>query len=543
MNMLHGHEGLLLAAMMNGRDDLQIEERDFSFEQNRLIFNVQRSLKIRTWRALQIKLERLGQLQKAGGISRLTEMQLLPTDEANVEYALGEVLEASRERRSREIGKKLHRAEISREQAIESLSLLQDSLGNRGGDEELVDYFPEPLNEVAFHGLAGDIVRRISQHTEASEAALLVQVLVTFGNVIGRNAYAVADAARHYMNLFMVLVGETSKSRKGTSWAHISRIFRRADEVWTKNCIANGLSSGEGVIWNVRDAITKDDEVIDAGVSDKRLCVVEGEFAQVFKVMSREGNTLSPVIRSAWDSGNLRSMTKNSPARATGAHVSIIGHITRDEQRRLLTATEAANGFANRFGFVAVRRSKVLPEGGYIEEENLNALVKRLHEAIEFARTASKITRSAQARELWNACYEQLSEGKRGLLGAITARAEAIVFRLSCIYALLDCSTRIDVEHHRAALALWNYCETSARWIFGMVTGDPRADRILTALRATDRNGMTQTQISCDVFKRNITSAELNDALRILDESGLAKSVVKRSGGRGAPLTKWIVTA
>jgi hypothetical protein len=84
-------------------------------------------------------------------------------------------------------------------------------------------------------------------------------------------------------------------------------------------------------------------EIADAGIDDKRLSAMEGEFANVLKVMSREGNTLSPVIRSAWDSGNLRSMTKNSEARATDAHISITGHITRDELRRLLTETESVN--------------------------------------------------------------------------------------------------------------------------------------------------------------------------------------------------------
>ena len=90
----------------------------------------------------------------------------------------------------------------------------------------------------------------------------------------------------------------------------------------------------------------------------------KAEFANVLKVVTREGNTLSPVIRSAWDDGNLRTMTKNSPARATDAHISIIGHITREEYRRELTETESANGFANRYCIVAVERSKCLPEGG-----------------------------------------------------------------------------------------------------------------------------------------------------------------------------------
>src|SRR5262249_31625989 len=180
------------------------------------------------------------------------------------------------------------------------------------------------------------------------------------------------------------------------------------------------------------------------GVGDKRLMVVEGEFANVLKVMAREGNTLSPVIRSAWDNGDLRSMTKNSEARATGAHISIVGHVTNGELRQELTETESANGFGNRFLFAAVRRSKCLPEGGNIQDENMNDLVERLHDALEFACNASLVTRSDGARELWYAVYPELSEGKPGLLGAITARAEAQVLRLSCIYALLDCSAKIE---------------------------------------------------------------------------------------------------
>ena len=422
------------------------------------------------------------------------------------------------------------------------------ALVRNGDDEEVVDDFPEPLSEVAFHGLAGDIVRRIEPHTEADRAALLIQILVAFGSVIARNAHAMADGSRHGANLFAVLVGESSKSRKGTSWSHARRLFKRADEQWEQNCIANGLSSGEGVIWAVRDPITKtvknkktgdyENDITDAGIADKRLCVVEGEFANVLKVITREGNTLSPVIRAAWDSGNLRSMTKNSEARATDAHISIIGHITKDELRRLLTETESANGFGNRFLWLGVRRSKCLPEGGRIDTENLNDLMIRLHQAIEFARNAGEVTRSERARELWRIVYPGLSEGKPGLLGAITARAEAQVLRLSAIFALLDCLTTISVDHHRAALALWNYCERSAQWIFSTATGDRSADRILVALRLASATGMTKTEVSERVFNRNISSSALSDALQILRRSGQATFHKKATGG--APCERWV---
>src|SRR5262249_4622879 len=134
------------------------------------------------------------------------------------------------------------------------------------------------------------------------------------------------------------------------------------DKEWVKNCNSSGLSSGEGLIWQVRDPIEKhepikqkgrvidyQDVITDKGVDDKRLLIVEPEFALVLKTASCDGNTLSAIIRQAWDDGNLRSLTKSSPARATDAHISIIGHITKDELRRYLEDTETANGFANRF--------------------------------------------------------------------------------------------------------------------------------------------------------------------------------------------------
>lgn len=114
---------------------------------------------------------------------------------------------------------------------------------------------------------------------------------------------------------------------------------------------------------------------------DKRLLIVEPEFARTLRVQRREGNILSSIIRNAWDSGNLEILTKTSPLKATGAHTSIIGHITETELRRELTATDQANGYANRFLIGSVRRSKLLPFGGSIDEKTLSNFVERVKEA------------------------------------------------------------------------------------------------------------------------------------------------------------------
>ena len=82
----------------------------------------------------------------------------------------------------------------------------------------LVPSWPKPLAEAAFHGLAGDIVHLIEPHSEADPAALLLQLLIGFGNMVGRSPHVMVEADRHGANLFGVLVGQSSKARKGVSW-------------------------------------------------------------------------------------------------------------------------------------------------------------------------------------------------------------------------------------------------------------------------------------------------------------------------------------
>lgn len=407
----------------------------------------------------------------------------------------------------------------------------------------------------AYHGIVGEFINMVSPHTEADPMALLSQFLTYFGNVIGpAGPYYQVEGDYHHMKLFLNLVGDTSKARKGTSHGHIQKIFREVDKQWIKNRIVGGLSSGEGLIHGVRDPITKREPVrkngkpagkyqeveIDPGEEDKRLLVYEPEFATVLKVMGREGNTLSDVIRKAWDGTDLRTLTKNSPARATGTHISIIGHITAEELRRYLDKTEMANGLGNRFIWLCVKRSKLLPHGGNIEAVDFSSLIQRLNDAVEFARGTERITMSPDTAEIWEAVYGPLSEGKPGLTGALIARGEAQVVRLASIYALLDQSTLILPEHLQVALALWNYAEASVRFIFGDVLGDPVADQIISALKFAS-NGLTRTEIS-NHLGRHAKSGRISAALDQLYRHNLARvEQISDTGGRTAE--RWFYTA
>jgi DNA-binding transcriptional ArsR family regulator len=139
---------------------------------------------------------------------------------------------------------------------------------------------------------------------------------------------------------------------------------------------------------------------------------------------------------------------------------------------------------------------------------------------------------------MWADVYPQLSEGKPGLLGAMIARAEAQTMRLACLYALLDRSSVIRADHLLAAVALWTYCEDSARWIFGDVLGDPVADEILRSLRRSPK-GMTRTEIA-RLFSNHREKQELARALALLLEEGLVSYEKESTGGR--PGERWRAT-
>ncbi|MEX2141613.1 MAG: bifunctional DNA primase/polymerase [Pirellulales bacterium] len=417
------------------------------------------------------------------------------------------------------------------------------------------DPWPDPLDGAAYHGVAGELVRMIEPHTEADPVGLLIQVLVAFGNVIGRTAHFRAEADRHYPNLFACIVGTTSKGRKGSSWGQSSLAFSAVDSEWQSNRVLGGLSSGEGLIWAVRDPIYKREPVreatkgkgkgkiigyeqveVDAGVTDKRLLVLESEFASVLKVIARERNTLSAIIRHAWDTGTLRTLTKNSPAQATGTHISIIGHITRNELKQQICETDLANGLANRFLWLCVRRSKCLPEGGEIHKVDFAPVVNQLCGAVAFAGEVGELSRDDDARAIWREVYPALSEGKLGLLGAATSRAEAQVMRLAMIYALLDQSPVVMAAHLLAGLAVWQYAEQSARYIFGSALGDPTADELLRLIRSHRNDGASRTDMR-DHFGRNKSTDEIGRALQVLRDAGLAFSREVSTGGR--PAERW----
>ena len=153
--------------------------------------------------------------------------------------------------------------------------------------------WPRPPADEAFHGLPGAIVAKIAPNTEGDPVAILTQLLVACGALIGRGAHFQVEATLHHPNQFLLLIGDSSRARKGSSLDHVTKLLSEVDPVFPFR-LTTGLSSGEGLVWKVRDPNGQ-----DRGAEDKRLLVIEPEFASVLKSTNREISTLSPTLRSA----------------------------------------------------------------------------------------------------------------------------------------------------------------------------------------------------------------------------------------------------
>ena len=100
------------------------------------------------------------------------------------------------------------------------------------------------------------------------------------------------------------------------------------------------------------------------------------------------------------------------------------------------------------------------------------------------------------------------------------------MLRLALIYCLLDRRALIDVEHLRAALAAWHYCDRSAAYLFGEHTGDQLADRFLERLRQAP-GGLTRTQL------REIAGSD-----RPVERIETALELLPATGSPGAPRSR-----
>ena len=356
------------------------------------------------------------------------------------------------------------------------------------------------MEEEAYRGIFGRIVDLTEEHTEGDPVALLASAFTAFGSSVGRGPYMQIDATRHHPNLSCGIVGDTAKGRKGSTWDPVENIMHASDRPWTEHRIQSGLSSGEGLISEVRDRIETPDKdgkmrVVDAGVTNKRLLVQEGELSQALKVMKREGNTLSPVLRNAWDGKTLKTMVKHSPLEG---HEPARLHPGPHHYRR---AGEAP--YRNRDGkrpgeplCMDARKAVQAPalrRRMAHRQPSAHLASDRRGPGVCNRRASDGLGRRSQDRFGWRLTTRSRRTG-RGCSAPSQQARRPKPCASPCSTLWRIALYEIRRTHVESALAIWEYAEESARYIFGDAIGDAGADKVLEELKAREE-GMTRTKI------------------------------------------------
>ncbi len=386
-----------------------------------------------------------------------------------------------------------------------------------------------------YRGLLGEIVLRVDggPHTEADPVGVLVTLIAAAGVLIGRATHVQIASTRHPLLVWPLLFGATGTGRKGES-ASTARLFLDPAPEFAQLAIT-GLSSGEGLIERIRDPRDEDDP---GGTEDKRLFVLEPEFAGVMARAKREGSTLSTVLRQAWDGGRL-SVLNRAALVASSSHVAVIGHITPREFRLRAAEADMSGGTYNRFLPIFVDRHKRLPLPEPIPPSVLVQLGSRLAAAIGRASEGIRqVTLDQGARRLWAAdLYDEFTgtDDDDHVSVEFTRRAAPYCQRIAALHAVLDGRHEISRDDLHAAAELVRYAIGSARYLLDRQLRDPRLDRIRRAIIASPE-GLTRTEVSA-LFSRNLPKATL-DAL-LVELLGDGKFEAARVGTGGRPATRY----
>lgn len=399
---------------------------------------------------------------------------------------------------------------------------------------------PDPA---CLYGLVGDVARAGGDTTEANPYAVAANFITFMSCAVGRGPYMPVGNTWHHARQFMLHIGRSGRGRKGDAVSLISRIERALKALSqdaTPQVHRGGLSSREGLVYLIHDGFTEGKEEVPA-ILDKRLLVIESEFANVLHQGKREGNTLSAALRDCWDGVSMKPATKTSRLWATDPHIAMIGAVTPSELLGLMASRELTNGFANRFMMFWAERTKMLAFPRGTQQEDVDALAVRVLEVLQFCqaeRWADKdkmrVELSPEARKRYEVLYlGELNDNSAGeRISALIERRAPMLLRLAMLFALCDLTTTVEVHHINAALAWVRYSVESVKFIFATAADEAKVAEVNdTARKIVEFIGqhkrVTRKQITRECFQGHTSKDRLDAALDELLASTPPRIVVE----------------
>ncbi len=421
---------------------------------------------------------------------------------------------------------------------------------------------PQPDPE-CLYGLVGEVANVGSEGAETNAYAIAANFMAYLSCAVGRGVYLPIGDTRHHARLFCLHIGRSGRGRKGDAVSLVLRIdqaLRAFDDAFAPQIHRGGLSSREGLVALIHDGYRQGREYVPA-IEDKRLWVVESEFANVLHQGRRDGNTLSAALRDCWDGVDLKPATKSNRLYASQPHVSLSGAISPSELTGLMSAREMTNGFANRFLMIWAERTRMFPFPNETPQTTVERLTRRTLETLAFVRAdrndesdhlRMELTPQAQWR------YAQLYQGELnydfgdGVVGALLERRAPMLLRVAMLMALTDLQSKIDVQHIDAAMAWIRHATASVRFVFVSATEESKlaqvlelSNRVLVFL--SERGHATRSQISSECFRgkvpKSLIDASLGQLLAATPPKVTVHYAERSDGAPGAPLRVYRLTS
>lgn len=387
---------------------------------------------------------------------------------------------------------------------------------------------PSPSPD-CLYGLVGEIAKAGGDTTEANPYAIALNALAYIGCCLGRGPYMPVGNTYHHARLFTMHVGRSGSGRKGDAVSLIHRIdmsLRKESVFLAPQVHRGGLSSREGLAFLIHDGYREGKKEVEP-IHDKRLWVIESEFANVLHQTKRDGNTLSAALRDCWDGVAIKPATKSNRISASHPHVSLSAAVTPAELLSLIEARELSNGFANRFLTIFSERSRLMPFPTATPQGEVNRLATRLGKVLEFAKVGryadrdhTQLSLAPSAATLYTELYgSELNKRAAGpLIDGLLERRAPVLLRIAMIFALTDGETIVAKKHIEAALAWVRFWADSVTFIFSTGAQEKVQQEVNDAARKivaflTEHSRQSRSAISVDCFHGKLSKDRLDDAL------------------------------
>lgn len=419
---------------------------------------------------------------------------------------------------------------------------------------------PDPA---CLYGLIGDVARAGADNTEANPFAIAANFISFMSAAVGRGPYMAVGNTMHHCRSFTLHVGRSGRGRKGDAVALVVRIANAVhalDQNAAPQIHRGGLSSREGLVFLIHDGFKEGKREVPP-ISDKRLWVVESEFANILQQGKRDGNTLSPALRDCWDGVSLKPATKSNRLHASDPHVNVSGAITPGELLALIASKDLSNGFANRFMLVWAERTQIVPFPQPTTLEHVKQLAKQVKAVLDYCqaqrfaeRDHMRIDLTEAAKALYSKLYRgELNDNSAGeRITALIERRAPMLLRLAMLFALCDLKTEVDEHHITAALAWIRFSVDSMKFVFASAADEVAVAEVNEAAAKivrylTGKTKVTRKELSVHCFSGHASKDRIDAALDELLSSNpprvMVQSISRPKGSPGTATKVYRLTA